>query len=124
MNYFARTTISVFKGLEPEFEVHVKPNSNNEISVPVPIKVDYEKKTNAIETDPQPVQCGSCFLLSCFGNCSRMDKKIVKLAFGVLEKVKMEKYEEAEKDLLNDRIGKIEEALETITIKLNTLLKK
>lgn len=115
MKYFARATISVFKDLRPVFQVRVKPNSNNEISVPV--EFDYEKKT--IE---QPIQCTNCF--SCFGKCSRMDKKIVKLAYAVLEKVKVEKFEESEKDLLNDRIGKIEVSLENITKKLNTLLHK
>ncbi|XP_055300695.1 transient receptor potential cation channel protein painless-like [Sitodiplosis mosellana] len=120
MKYFARATISVFKELKPVFQVRVKPNDNNQISLPVPI--DYEKKTDAIENEMQPIQCHNCF--SCFGKCSRMDKKIVKLAMVVLDKVKMEKFEEIEKDLLNDRIGKIEVSLENITNKLITLLNK
>lgn len=117
----ARATISVFKGLKPIFEIRVKPNANNQISVPV--QIDYEKtKTDVIEFDMPPIQCINCF--SCFGKCSRMDKKIVKLAFAVLEKIKMDKYEEIEKDLLKERIGKIENSLEIISNKLNTLLSK
>lgn len=116
MKYFARATISVFKDLMPIFQVRVKPNANNQIYV----AADDEKKLDAIDSDMQSIQCASCF--SCFGKCSRMDKKIVKLAFNVLEKVKMEKYEEGEKDLLKNRIGHIENSLEDIKKKLNTLL--
>lgn len=121
MKYFARARISVLKELKPMFQIHVKPNDNNQISVPV--EIDYEKKTNAIvENDMQPIKCTSCF--SCCGKCAQMDKKIVKLASIVLEKVKMEKYEEIEKNQLNDRIRKIEVSLENINNKLITLLNK
>lgn len=120
MKYFARATISIFKELKPSFQIHVKPNANCEISVPV--NLEYEKKTDAIETDLQPIKCNNCF--SFVGNCSRMDKKIMKRACAVLEKIRMEKYEENEKDLLKDRIGKIEVSLENITNKLNSLLSK
>lgn len=115
MKYFARATISVFKGLKPSFQIHVKPNDNNRISAKE--NIDYEKKTDAIESDMQTIQCANCF--SCFGKCSRMDKKIVKLALIVLEKVEMEKYEEHEKNLLKERIRKIEISLENISNKLS-----
>lgn len=118
MRYFARATISVFKDLMPVFQVRVKPNANNQIYV----AANDEKKIDAINSDMQSIQCANCF--SCFGKCSRMDKKIVKLAFHVLEKVKMEMYEKNEKDVLKVRIGKIEHSLDIITNKLNTLLSK
>lgn len=120
MKYFARDTISVFKGLKPVFQIRVKPNVKNEISVPQ--EVDIDKKTYTIENEIPSIQCANCF--SCFGKCSRMDKKIVKLSFAVLEKVKLERFEESEKDLLNDRISKIEISLQNITNKLITLLNK
>lgn len=120
MSYFARDQISLFKELKPIFQVKVRPNDNNQIAVPVGI--DYKKKTDAIEVDMEPVQCGSC--LSCFGRCSRMDKKIIKLAKNVLDKIKNEKFEEIEKNQLKDRMSKIELSLENITNKLNSLLNR
>lgn len=53
-----------------------------------------------------------------------MDSKIVKFAFGLLEKVRMEQYEEEENNLLKDRIFRIEESLENIANKLNSILRK
>lgn len=120
MNYFARARISVFKDMKPNFQVKVKPNVNNQILLSVDL--DYEKKTDAIDFDYKPVGCTKC--CSCFGHCSRMDKKIVKLALCVLERIKVEKYEEIEKDLMNKRIHNIEESLEKITKKLDELLHK
>lgn len=120
MKYFARATISVFKEMAPVFQIRVKPNANNEISVPA--NIDYEKKTDVIENDMKPIQCANCF--SCFGKCSRMDKKIVKLAFVAIEKVKMEKFEENEKDQMKESIRNIEHSLEVLTNKINTLLNK
>lgn len=120
MMYFARDKISIFKELKPIFQVKVRPNDNNQIAFPVGI--DYKKKTDTVEVDMQPVQCGSC--LSCFGRCSRMDKKIIKLARNVLDKLRNEKLEEIEKDQLKNRMSKIELSLENITNKLNSLLNK
>lgn len=115
MKYFARATISVFKRLKPTFHIQVKPNANNQILVP--IDSSNQKEKNAMESEKQPIQC-----FACFGNCTRMDKKIMKLAFAVLEKIRMEKYEEDDKDLLKERICNIEVSLENIANKLNTLL--
>lgn len=101
MKYIARENNSVFNELKPIYQVAVKPNCNNQISVPNDSKA-----------------------VTCLNRCSRMDRKIVKLAFSLFERVKMEQYEEYEKDLLKDRINQIEHSLENITNKLNTLLKK
>lgn len=118
MQYFAQ--ISVFKDLKPTFQATVKPNANNQILFPMDF--ESEKKTDTIDIYEKPVECTNFF--SCFGKCARMDKKILKLALLVLEKIKLEKYEDVEKDLLKDRISKIEASLENITNKLNTLLNK
>lgn len=110
---FARDTISVFKELKPMFKVRVMPNANNQILVPD--SVDMEDKLES-----KPFECYHCF--SCFGGCSRMDRKIIKQAFSVLEKIKMEKYEETENDHLKERIRHIESSLDKITSKLNIIL--
>lgn len=120
MKYFARTRISVFKELKPTFQIKVKPNANNQILIPVDL--EQKQKSDAIDIDEKPVECHD--FLSSFGRCSRMDNKIVKLALFVLEKIKHEKYEEIEKDIMNERISKIEASLENITNKLTTLLNK
>lgn len=120
MQYFARAKVSVFKELKPVFQVRVKPNGNNEILIPN--QIEYENKIRLIETDMKPIGCTSGF--SCLGGCSRMDRKIVKLAFYVLEKQKIEKFEESEKDMLKERICNIETALGNISEQLNTLLRK
>lgn len=106
--------ISVFKDLIPVFQIRVKPNDNNKIY----ITANDKKKTD--DSDMQPTRYFSCF--SCLGKCSQMDSKVMKLAFNVLEKVKMEKYENTESDLLKNRIIHIEKTLDDITNKLNTLL--
>lgn len=115
MRYFARDKNSVFLELKPVFRVKVLPNANNQILIPN--QSDTEK-----ETDAKAIQCYDCF--SCYGQCSRMDSKIVKFAFGLLEKVKMEQYEEEENNLLKERIGRIEVSLENIANKLNSILRK
>lgn len=115
MRYFAREKNSVFQELKPVYQVKVLPNANNQILISN--QLDAEK-----ETDAKPMQCYDCF--SCFGQCSRMDGRIVKLAYGVLEKVKMEQYEEDENNLLKERIGRIETTLENIANKLNSILRK
>lgn len=115
MRYFAREKNSVFQELKPVFRVKVLPNANNQILIPN--QFDAEK-----ESDDKTIKCYDCF--SCFGQCSRMDSKIVKFAFGLLEKVKMEQYEEEENNLLKERISRIEVNLENIANKLNSVLNK
>lgn len=95
---------SVFKQLEPQYSVTVKPNARNKISIDV--RGDVEKSTK-----PIPYK-------SFIGLPLRMDKKIMKSAFGVLEKVKLEKQQETEREKLNKRISKIEELLQQIKEKL------
>lgn len=115
MRYFAREKNSVFQELKPVFRVKVLPNATNQILIPN--QYDAEK-----EPEAKSIKCHDCF--SCFGQCSRMDGKIMKLAFGLLEKVKMEQYEEHESNLLKERIGRIEVTLENIANKLNSILRK
>lgn len=115
MRYFAREKNSVFEELKPVFRIKVLPNANNQILIPN--QFDVEK-----DTDAKSIKCYDCF--SCFGQCSRMDSKIVKFAFGLLEKVKMEHFEEEENNLLKERIARIEVNLENIANQLNSILKK
>lgn len=115
MRYFAREKNSVFQELKPVYQVKVLPNANNQILIPN--HTDAEK-----ETDDRPVQCYDC--VSCFGHCSRMDGKIVKLAYSLLDKMRMEQYEEDENNLLKERIGRIEVTLENIANRLNSILRK
>lgn len=119
MRYFARSRISVFKTFIPTYKIRVKPNDNNQILVET---FASDSKKDMIENDFAPVECISgC---PCAGRCSRMEKKIIKLASNVLEKIKREKYEEAEKEHYKNRIVNIEASLHDITQKLNILLNK
>lgn len=115
MRYLAREKNSVFLELAPVFRVKILPNANNQILIPN--QVDAEK-----DIDAKTIKCYDCF--SCFGQCSRMDSKIVKSAFGLLDKVRMEQYEEEENNMLKERIARIEVNLENIANQLNNVLKK
>lgn len=120
MKYFARTRISVFNELKSNFQVKFKPNANNQTFIPV--ELDYEEKTDA--NSVEMVEPGCTKFISCFGRRTHMDKKFKKSAFCVLEKIKLEKHEEREKDLLKDRISKIETSLENNTRVLNKINNK
>lgn len=99
MKYFARDAISVLKKLKPCYQVGVRINGNNRITIAN--EGDNEK----------PIQC-SCF--SYFGRCSRMSDKIVKLANGVLKKLNAEKYKEIEKNPLREEIKELRASIELI----------
>lgn len=53
-----------------------------------------------------------------------MDKKIVKLAFHVLEKNAKEKHDEEEREKFNKQMRKMETKLDDIYDRLNDILKK
>lgn len=100
-------------------EIIIKTNDNNQILIP-------ELISNEDETDTDesllPLRCSGCF--SCSGRCARMDSKIVKLAFQVLDKNALEEHDEHEREQFEKRITKMESTLDTIASKLNELLKK
>lgn len=57
-------------------------------------------------------------------SCVQMERKIIKLAFNILEKRKQEKFEELEKEHLIHRIQCIEISLNNITQKLDKIMTK
>lgn len=71
----------------------VKPNLNNQI----------------IFAQDKGINCIGCAGID---QCCKMDGRIVKLALSVLEKIKLEKYEENEKEQMKILIKKLEKLLE------------
>lgn len=125
MNLFARARISVFKTLITSYKIRVRPNENNQIKAQVMRTKNVDDSDSAIKDIRLTDTVGSysktldcCY--SCFGDCFRMDKKIVKLSFGVLEKVRCEQDEEDEREQLRNKLNNIEIALDNITQKLNS----
>lgn len=123
MNYLARSRISVFKTLVSAYKIRIRPNENNQIKASqlspknTIDSVDYKIDT---ETDQlKALECLRC--CSCFGDCFRMDRKIVKSSLHVLEKMRSEQEEEDDKEQLKTQIRNIEQSLSEIMEKLNTL---
>lgn len=101
MKYFAYDGFCIFRKLKPIFRIGVKTNARNQISIPVN------------ENDMEPMACSKS--IGCCGRCSRMDRKIVKSANLVLDKVNAEKFvedEEAKGDPLKTEIKDIKASLE------------
>lgn len=90
--YFSRSSISVANQLKADKKLTVKPNVNNQI----------------VFTQDSAINCFRC---SGIDPCCRMDGRIVKLAMGVLEKTKLEKYEENEKEQIQTLIKNVEKLL-------------
>lgn len=120
VKYYARSRIGVFKKSIPSYLIRVKPNDQNQIYVKTP-ETNYEPKRNTIEDETI-----GCFISSCFSrcSCSRMEKKIIKLAFNILEKRKQEKFEKSEKEHVIHGIRSIENSLRSITQKLDIMMNK
>lgn len=91
--YFSRSSISVAKQLTAGFKLTIKPNENNQIVFGRHIGINC---------------------ICCFGSnpCYQMDGRIVKLALSVLEKTKLKKYEENEKEQIKTLIKNVEKLLE------------
>ncbi|XP_037046803.1 transient receptor potential cation channel protein painless-like [Bradysia coprophila] len=91
--YFSRSSISVANQLKADKILTVKPNLNNQI----------------VFAQDNGINCIRC----CHGidPCCRMDGRIVKLASSVLEKIKMEKYEQNERDQIKTLIKNVEKLL-------------
>lgn len=94
--------------------IRIKPNDNNRILVPN----DGIGMTQTEEL--RPMQC----VHLCSDRCARMDSKIVKLALQALEKAENEQQEQSRDELLEKRISKMEATLDTISDKLDGLLRK
>lgn len=120
MKYFVRSRLVVFKKSIPSYLIRVKPNVQNQIYVETP-ETNDRSKTNSIDDETI-----GCFISRCFyrGSCSQMERKIIKLAFNILEKRKQGKYEELEKEQLIHRIHCIEDSLHSITQKLDIIMNK
>ncbi|KAJ6639639.1 Transient receptor potential cation channel protein painless [Pseudolycoriella hygida] len=91
--YFSRSSISVANQLKAGNKLTVKPNLNNQM----------------VFAHDDGINCARC----CFGidPCCRMDGRIVKLASSVLEKTKLEKYEENEREKITNLIKNVEKLL-------------
>lgn len=91
--YFSRSSISVANQLKAEkLQLTVKPNLNNQI----------------VFARGKALNCLGC---SGIDPCCRMDGRIVKLTKSVLEKTKLEKYEENEKEQIKTLIKNVEKLL-------------
>lgn len=123
MNYLARSRISVFKALVSAYKIRIRPNENNQIKAAQRLSkndidaVDY--KAGMGSSQLKALECIGC--CACFGDCFRMDRKIVKSSLHVLDKLRDEREEEDDKELLKTRIEKIEQSLDQILDKLNRL---
>lgn len=73
-----------------------------------------------MDDNVKPLRCLTH--LSCSNRCARMDAKIIKLAFQVLEKKSNEQHDEDEKEKFNRKIERMETTLDKIEEKLTDLL--
>lgn len=119
MKYFARSRLGVFKKSIPSYLVRVKPNDQNHIYVET-VGTNDKPERNTIKNETIGCFASGCF----FRGCSRMEKKIIKLSFNILEKRRQEKFEELEKEHLIHRIHCIENSLHSITQKLDIIMNK
>lgn len=124
MNYLARSRISVFKTLVSAYKIRVRPNENNQIkaaqrSTNKEIDAVDDLKAGMGSSQLKALECIGC--CSCFGDCFRMDRKIVKSSLHVLDKVRDEREEEDDRELLKTRIQNIEQRLDQIIDTLGQL---
>lgn len=109
-----------FDELKSIYHIRVKPNDYNQILIP-DLNTNDEAASD-ISDNLRPLRCIHFF--TCSDPCARMDSKIVKHALNVLEKNAQNEKDEDERDLLNQRMAKIETTLQTMLDKLNELTKK
>lgn len=122
MKKMARSRISLFKDFIPMYKVSVLPNVHNQVLIPIPPDASNNKLTT-IESNSRTLECVSSCLY--FGNqCSRMEPKIVKYSWHVLEKKVNEFDDEKEKIDLKNQISFIEKRLTDINDKLTRLLQQ
>lgn len=119
LNVFTRARISIFKTLISGYKVRIRPNDNNQIKAQLRNAKNVDARDAKIDARNQLKVLECCGCHSCLGNCLRMDKKIVKLSFQILEKIRAEQDEENDKEELKIRIQSIESSLEKIMSKLN-----
>ena len=111
--------IDTFEESKSVYHIRIKPNDNNQIFIP---DLSDHGEINETDDNLRPLLC--IHHLTCSNRCTRMDSKIVKLAFQVLEKNVQEQHDEEEREKFNKRMTKMETTLETIADRLNDLLKK
>lgn len=92
--YFSRSSISVANQLKADQKLTVKPNLNNQI----------------VFAQDKGLSCIGCSGIDA-SVCCRMDGRIVKLASSVLEKTKLEQYEENEREQIKTLIKNVEKLL-------------
>lgn len=116
MRSFAYSRTSVFQALISTNKIRVRPNDHNQILIET---LENDEKKDISESTQ--INCFSgC---PCVGRCARMEHKIIKLAFGVLEKIKRNQIEVAEKEHFKKRIENIENTLNNISNKISVLMK-
>lgn len=109
--------IHAFEDTTPIYHIRVKPNIDNQILIP---DLNSQEENSDSEDNLKPLRCLTN--LSCSNRCARMDAKIIKLAFQVLDKKANEKHDENEKEKFNKRIDRMETTLDKIEEKLTNLL--
>lgn len=110
---------SKFDELKSIYHIRVKPNDNNQILIP---DLNTHEDASDMSDNLRPLRC--IHILTCSDPCARMDAKIVKLSFSVLEKNAHADQDENEREQLNKRMTKMETTLQSILDKLNELTKK
>lgn len=110
---------SKFDETKSIYHIRIKPNDYNQILIP---DLNTHEGVSDISDNLRPLRC--IHFLTCSDPCARMDSKIVKLAFKVLEKNANEEKDENEREQINKRMTKIETTLQTILDKLNDMTKK
>lgn len=111
--------IDTFEESKSIYRIRVKPNDNNQILFP---DLSNHREINDTDDNLRPLLC--IHHLTCSNRFTRMDSKIVKLAFQVLEKNAKEQHDAEEREKFNKRLMRMESTLDTIADRLKEILKK
>lgn len=109
------TGVNALEETKSIYHIRVKPNDYNQILIPS----NPNEEESDFGDNLRPLRCIHFF--SCSDPCARMDSKIVKHALQVVDKNAIQKNDDNEYELLNNRITKMEKTLTTILDKLNDL---
>lgn len=113
------TGVNAFEESKSVYRIRVKPNDYNQILLPDLNTHDDESVDGESST---PLRC--IHIISCSDPCARMDSKIMKHAFQVLERNAIEEHDDDEREKLNKRMIEMENTLKIIVHKLDDLSNK
>lgn len=113
------TGVNAFEESKSLYRIRVKPNDYNQILIPDLNNHDDESVDGESST---PLRC--IHFISCTDPCARMDTKIMKHAFRVLERNAIGEHVDDEREKLNTRMTEMENTLKIIVNKLDDLSNK